>query len=163
MYQDVTLPKILRDNYRRFGDKKVALRKKKFGIWQEYTWKDYFEDVKYFSLGLVKLGFQQGDVVAIVGDTDPEWFVAELSAQAAGGKCVGLFTDGLPRELEYIIVHADTTMVIAKDQEQVDKIIEIKDRIPSLKKIIYWEDKGLWSYDEPLLISYAEVKTRGRV
>jgi len=162
MYQNDTLPKILRDNYQKFGDKKVALRKKKFGIWQEYTWKDYFETVKDFSLGLVKLGFEQGNLAAIVGDTDPEWFIAELSAQAVGGKCVGLFTDGLPSELEYIIVHAGATLVVAKDQEQVDKIIEIKDRILNLKKIIYWEDKGLWNYDEPLLISFDEVKRLGK-
>lgn len=162
MHKNQTLPQILQDRYLKYGDKKVALRKKDFGIWKEYTWKDYYETVKYFGLGLLELGLQQGGVVAIVGDTDPEWFVGELSSQAVGGKSVGLFTDGLPEELEFIIVHSDATIVLAKDQEQVDKIIEIKERIPGLKRIIYWEDKGLWNYDESLLISFSDVEAFGR-
>jgi len=161
MPENATLPKILRDNYQKYGEDVVALRKKDFGIWQEYSWRDYYEIVKYFGLGLIQIGFHKGDVAAIVGDTDPEWFFAELSAQAAGGTSVGLFTDGLPSELEFIIVHSGATVVVAKDQEQVDKIIEIKDRIPGLKKIIYWEDKGIWNYDEPLLMSFDEVKELG--
>ena len=162
MKENDTLPKILRDNFLKYGDREVALRKKNFGIWQEYTWKDYYESVKYFGLGLIKLGFQYGEVVAIVGDTDPEWFISDIASQAVGGKSVGLFTDGLPSELEYIIVHADATIVVAKDQEQVDKIIEIKERIPGLKRVIYWEDKGLWNYDDPLLIAFNEVKEHGK-
>ncbi|MDY7038227.1 MAG: AMP-binding protein, partial [Thermodesulfobacteriota bacterium] len=162
MLKHKTLPGILMDHSLEWGEKRVALRKKKFGFWHEYTWTDYYESVKHFGLGLIKLGFKKGDVIAIMGDTDPEWFFSELAAQAAGGLSVGVFTDVLPEEAEYIISHAGASIVVAKDQEQVDKVIEIKDRIPVLKKIIYWEDKGVWNYDEPLLLSFDEVKDMGR-
>lgn len=162
MLRHKTLPGILMDHSLEWGEKRVALRKKEFGFWHEYTWKDYYESVKHFGLGLTKLGFKKGDVTAIMGDTDPEWFFSELAAQAAGGLSVGVFTDVLPEEAEYIIGHAGATIVVAKDQEQVDKVIEIKDRIPGLKKIIYWDDKGVWNYDEPLLLSFNEVKEMGR-
>jgi long-chain acyl-CoA synthetase len=157
-----TLPKILRQNYLKYGERKIALRKKQFGLWQEYTWKDYYEAVKCFGLGLIKVGLQTGDVVAIVGDIDPEWFIAELSTLSVGGKAVGVFTDGLPAELEYIIAHAGATIIVAKDQEQIDKIIAIRERIPGLRKMIYWEDKGLWNYNDPQLISFDEVQKLGQ-
>ena len=162
MYDNETLPKLLQDNSHKYGEKEIAFRKKELGIWHEYTWQDYYEATKYFCLGLIQIGFKKGDVVAIVGDTDPEWFIAELAAQAGGGKSVGLFGDGLPSELEYIIVHSDATVVVAKDQEQVDKIIQIKERIDGLKKIIYWDDKGIWNYDEPLLTSFDRVMELGK-
>lgn len=157
-----TLPKILLDNYLKYGDKSIALYKKQFGIWQEYTWKDYYDNVKYLCLGLISLGFEQGEVVAIVGDTDPQWFWGEIAAQAAGGIAVGLFTDGLPSELKHVVTHAGAKFILAKDQEQVDKILEFKAEVPELRKIIYWEDKGLWNYDEPLLMSFEQVQELGK-
>lgn len=157
-----TLPKLLKRNYERYGDKKVAMRRKDLGVWHKYTWEEYYEKVKYFSLGLVSLGLEAGDKLAITGDNDPEWYWAELAVQAAGGVAVGIFTDAISSEARYIIEHSDSSFVVARDQEQVDKILVFLDELPQLNKIIYWDVKGLWSYDEPRLISFKEVVEMGR-
>lgn len=157
-----TLPKLLKRNYEKYGDKRVAMRVKDRGIWQRYTWKDYYEKVKYFSLGLISLGFEPGDKISILGENKPEWFWAELAAQAAQGTVVGIYTDCLPTEVKYFVAHSDSKFVVAHDQEQVDKLLQIKDELPLLKRVIYWDPKGLWNYDEPILMSFDDVIGLGR-
>jgi long-chain acyl-CoA synthetase len=157
-----TLPKLLRWNYKKYGDRRVALRRKDRGIWKEYTWKDYYDQVKYFSLGLISLGFQQGDRIAIIGDNDPEYYWAEISAQAACGSSVGIFTDSSPEEVKYIINDSESTFIVCHDQEQIDKVLEIKRQIPLVKKAIYWDPKGLWFYNEPWITSFDAVRELGK-
>ena len=156
-----TIPKLLQDNYRRHRDE-VALREKHFGIWNESTWRDYFENVKCFSLGLLALGLRRGDKISIIGENKPEWFRAEVAAQAIGGIVVGIYTDAGAQELLHLVAHSDSRIMVAHDQEQVDKILQIKDQLPLLVKVIYWDPRGLWNYDEPILMSYDEVIELGR-
>ena len=156
-----TLPKLLRARAGRFGDRKVAMRVKDRGLWRRYTWKDYYEKTRDLCLGMIGLGFRRGDKVCIIGENKPEWFWAELAAQAAGGVAVGVFTDCIPREIKYFAEHSDSTFVFAHDQEQVDKILEIKQELPRLQKIIYWESKGLWSYGDPDLLPIQKVMEEG--
>lgn len=162
MSEPETLPKFLRWNYERYGDRRVAMRVKDRGIWQSYTWKDYYENVKYFSLGLLRLGLERGDRVAILGENKPEWYWAELAVQSARGTVVGIFTDCIPSEVKFYVEHSDSKFVVAHDQEQVDKILEIKAGLPLLKKVIYWDPKGLWSYHDPILLSFTEVLELGK-
>ncbi len=157
-----TLPKLLKYNFEKYGDKKVAMRVKDVGIWQEYTWKDYYENTKYFSLGLISLGLNQGDRVSVLGENKPQWYWAELAIQAAGGVVVGIFTDCMPSEVKYYVEHSDSKFAIAHDQEQVDKLLQIKDELPLLKKIIYWDPKGIWNYKDPILTSFNKVLELGR-
>jgi long-chain acyl-CoA synthetase len=91
---------------------------------------DYYENVKYFSLGLLKLGVKEGEKVSILGDNDPEWYWACISAQAIGAIPLGIFPDSNPSEIDYIVRHSDTTVVVAKDQEEVDKLLTVKDGYP---------------------------------
>ena len=168
-----TLPKLLRQNYEKYGDRKIAMRVKRSGIWQEYTWKDYYEKVKYFSLGLISLGLEWGDRVSILGENKPEWYWAELATQSTGGVATGIFTDCMPNEVKYYVEHSDSKFVIAHDQEQVDKLLipykdregnehpPLKDGLPLLKKVIYWDPKGVWNYDEPILMSFNKVIEMG--
>lgn len=156
-----TLPKFLRYNYMKHPGK-FALREKDRGIWKRYTWKDYYENVKYFCLGLKNMGLKRGDKIAILGENKPEWYYAELAVQAAGGTAIGIFTDCIPSEIKFYVEHSDSVFVIAHDQEQVDKMLQIKDELPLLKKIIYWEEKGIWSYTDPILISFDKVLELGR-
>ena len=135
---------------------------KRFGIWQKFTWKEYYDQVKYFSLGLISLGLQPGDVVGIIGDNEPEWFWGEFAVQSAGGIPTGIFVDCIPSEVKYIATHSDAKFAIVNDQEQTDKFLEIKDELPLLKKVIYWDPKGLRNYDDPLLISFNEVVELGQ-
>jgi long-chain acyl-CoA synthetase len=157
-----TLPQILRKNYKTYGNKVVAMRVKDRGIWEEYTWEEYYTKVKQFCLGLIRLGLQRGEKVSILGENKPEWFWAELAVQSAGGAAVGIFTDCLPEEIKYFVNHSDSTFVVAHDQEQVDKLLEIKHHIPKVRKVVYWDPKGLWSYTDPLLISFDEVTELGK-
>ena len=157
-----TLPKVLKRNYERYGDGKVALREKDRGIWKGYTWKDYYEKTKYFSYGLASLGFERSDRLAIIGDGKPEICWAELGAQAMGGVVLGIFTDCRPEEVKFFVEHSDSKFVVAQDQEQVDKLLEIKDELPELKKVIYWDPKGLWFYEEDILMAFDEVLQLGR-
>jgi len=157
-----TIPKLIVHNHEKWGCR-TAMCMKKFGIWQRYSWQDYYEKVKYFSLGLVSLGLKRGDVVCITGDNEPEWFWGEFATQAAGGIATGIFVDSIPSEVKYIAAHADAKFAVVKDQEQTDKFLEIKDELPSLRKVIYWNPKGLKNYDDPILISFTEVIKMGKV
>lgn len=156
-----TLPQLLRENYKRVPHK-VAIRFKDFGIWKTYTWADYYNNVKAFALGLTALGFKRGDTIGIIGENQPQWYWGELAAQSLGGVCVGIFVDAIPSEITYVLQHSDTSFVIAHDQEQVDKILQIRDELSLLKNIIYWDPKGLWFYDDPMLVSFDKVKKLGR-
>ena len=138
------------------------MRVKDRGIWQEYTWEDYYQKVRHFCLGLISLGLQKGDKVSILGENKPEWFWAELAVQSAGGAAVGIFTDCLPEEVKYYVEHSDSTFVVVHDQEQVDKLLEIKNDVPKVKKVIYWDPKGLWSYTDSILLSFDEVVELGQ-
>jgi long-chain acyl-CoA synthetase len=135
---------------------------KKFGIWQRYNWDEYYQNVKYFSLGLVSLGLEQGDVVCIIGDNEPEWFWGEFATHAAGGIATGIFVDSIASEVKYIAEHSDAKFAIVNDQEQADKFLEIKGELPLLEKVIYWDPKGMKNYDEPILISFTEVIKLGK-
>jgi len=157
-----TLPKSLLAGYRKYGDRKVAMRQKDLGIWQSYTWQDSYEQVRQLSLGLISLSLQRGDKVCIIGDNDPQYFWAQLAIQSSGGVAVGIFTDSAPSEIQYIVNHSDALFVFAKDQEQCDKLLEIREQVPNVQGVIYWDDKGLWGYDDAWLVSFETVQNLGR-
>ena len=162
MNRSDTLPKNLMAGYRKYGDRKVAMRQKDRGVWRSYTWEQSYLQVRYLTLGLIKLGLQGGDKVCIIGDNDPQYFWAQLAVQAGAGVAVGIFTDSTPPEIQYIVDHSDAVFVFAKDQEQCDKMLEIQAQVPKVQRVIYWDDKGLWNYEEPWLFSYAGVQTLGQ-
>ncbi len=157
-----TLPKSLIAGYQKYGDRQVAMRKKDMGIWRSYTWQNSYEQVRQLSLGLISLGLKRGDKACIIGDNDPQYFWAQLAIQSGGGVAVGIFTDSAPHEIQYIVAHSDAVFVFAKDQEQCDKLLEIRAQVPAVQHVIYWDDKGLWNYDEPWLISFERVRELGR-
>ena len=140
----------------------VALRQKEFGIWQEYTWPESYEQVKAFALGLLALGVKRGDHLCSIGDNDRQYLWGFLGMQAIGAAGVGMYTDAIPKEMEYVINHSDAVIALAKDQEQCDKFLEIRDQIPNVRKVIYWDDRGLWDYEEDWLISFESVQELGR-
>ncbi len=157
-----TLPKHFMERVKEYGDRKVAVRQKEFGIWQEFTWEDSFHQVRDICLGLVSLGLQRGDKVSIIGDNDRQHLWADLASMAAGATAVGIFTDAIPSEVEYVAAHSESVLVFAKDQEQVDKFLEIREKIPLVKTVIYWDSHGMWNYNDPWLISYDQVQELGR-
>jgi long-chain acyl-CoA synthetase len=158
---DDTFPKLLVRNAAAHPQR-VALREKEYGIWQETSWERYHRRVRDFSLGLVSLGLSRGDKVAILGDNRPEWVIAELAAQSAGGASVGLYQDANPTEIAYVIDNCDAAFVVAEDQEQVDKLLDLLEQLPKVKKLIWWDPRGLRKYKHPALLSFEEVEAKGR-
>jgi len=156
-----TWPKILKYNYEKYGDNRRAMRHKYYGVWQPYTWKDYYFNVKHLALGFLAFGFEPGDKVLIIGDNAPQWYYAELAVQANHGVSVGLFSDLLPSEIKDIAENCEARFAVVEDQEQVDKLLEIKDALPYLKKIIFWNYKGLDQYNEDILVGYREALKLG--
>lgn len=156
-----TWPKVLKYNYEKYGDNHIAMRHKHHGVWQPYTWKDYYFNVKYLALGLISLGFEPGDKVLIIGDNAPQWYYAELAAQSNHGASVGLYPDLNPSEIKYIAQNSEARFAMVEDQEQVDKFLQVKDELPQLEKVIYWGYKGLAHYDDPILIGYEQVLELG--
>ncbi|MBU1001016.1 MAG: AMP-binding protein [Proteobacteria bacterium] len=158
---ETTLPKLLLEQARRHGDR-VALREKEWGVWQPFSWNEYLQAASEFAGGLKALGFGRGDIVILIGDNRPEWLWAELGIQALGGMALGLYQDATPDEVGYIFELAQAKMVIAEDQEQVDKILTLRQDLPDLKYIVYHDPKGLTPYDDQGLQSFDEIRAIGR-
>jgi long-chain acyl-CoA synthetase len=158
---EATLPQFLVRNARTHPEA-PALREKDRGIWQEWTWGDYLDHVRAIALGLVSLGFGRGDKVALLSDNRPQLYATMLAAQAMGGIPVPLYQDSIAREIQYVIDHADAKFVYAEDQEQVDKILDLKASLPKVGRAIYDDPKGLRHYTDPLLLSLERLEELGR-
>ncbi len=156
-----TFPKLLVRKAAELGEK-TALREKEFGIWQSTSWQQYHDHVRDFSLGLISLGLERGDKVAIIGNNRPEWVYAELAAQGAGATSVGIYQDSTLNEVAYVISHCEAAFVVAEDQEQVDKILDIIEKLPKVKNVIYTDPRGMRKYKHPALISFQAVEEKGR-
>jgi long-chain acyl-CoA synthetase len=156
-----TLPKLLVKNFLKYGSQ-PAIREKTMGIWQSYSWAEYCELVKYLCLSFISMGLKSAGRVSILAENKPHAYWFELAAHSAGGIVVGIFADCTPPEVEYYVNHSDSRFVVCQDQEQVDKVLEIKDKVPGVQKVIYWDPKGLWSYTDPLLISMDQMIEMGR-
>jgi long-chain acyl-CoA synthetase len=159
---ELTIPKLFYQQAKKFGKDRVAMREKEFGIWRPITWQDYLDNAKYIALGLISLGLEDGDKVAMIGDNRPEGLWAEMATLCARGVGVWLFRDCLIDEVRYIIDHSDTRFLFGEGQEEVDKAISIFDECPKLQKIIWDDPKGMRNYDQNILISLKEVQQLGR-
>ncbi len=156
-----TFPKLIRANAQRWPDK-IAVREKDYGIWQSYTWRDYYEQGRLIALGLAALGFARGDKTAIIGDNRPQLYWAVMATQALGGVPVPIYQDSIEKETEYIVDHAEARFAVVEDQEQVDKLLHVKERCPRLEYVIYDDPRGMRAYSEPFLLSLAELEERGK-
>jgi len=156
-----TFPKLVRANAETLP-RKTAIREKDLGIWQAYTWRDYWEQSRLIALGLASLGFARGDKTAVVGDNRPRLYWAVCATQALGGIPVPLYQDSIEKELAYIVDHAEARFAIVEDQEQVDKLLHLRAQCPRLEFIVYDNARGLRAYSEPNLMSLEELLERGR-
>ncbi len=156
-----TFPKLLERNAREHSER-FSLREKEFGIWQSWTWRAREEEVRELACGLAELGFERGDRLAVIGDNRPRLYAAMCAAQSLGGIPVPMYQDSVARELGYVMRHAEARIAVAEDQEQVDKLLELRDACPRLEKIVYVNPRGMRHYDLPALTSYADVQAKGR-
>ncbi|HZS85442.1 MAG TPA: AMP-binding protein [Stellaceae bacterium] len=156
-----TFPKLLLDHARRRGGR-PANREKDYGIWQSWSWAAVAREVGDLACGLAAMGFRRGDKLAIIGDNRPRLYWAMTAAQALGGVPVPIYQDAVAEETAFVLAHAEARFAIAEDQEQVDKLLAAKDRVPSLEAIVYSDPRGLRHYRQPFLFSYAAVQEKGR-
>lgn len=156
-----TFPKLLIRNAERYRSR-PAVRHKDLGIWQTWTWAEVLEEVRAFSIGLMTLGLKRGDKIAIIGKNKPRLYWAMCAAQALGAVPVPLYADSVAEEMAYVLEHAEATFAVAEDQEQVDKLVSIADRLTHLKYVIYDEPRGLRDYDHGKMKWIDQVQKLGR-
>jgi long-chain acyl-CoA synthetase len=156
-----TLPRLLQRNARDLGDR-PAIREKDRGIWQSWTWREYEDHVRDFALGLAALGFQRGEKLSVIGDNRPRLYWAQVAAQALGGISAPVYQDSIAKELQYVWSHAEVAVIVAEDQEQVDKVVSLKDQLPAVRHVIYDDPRGMAQYRHDWLRSFADVEELGR-
>ena len=156
-----TLPRLLEHNARQLGDR-PAIREKDRGIWQTWTWREYRDQVRDFALGLAALGFQRGDRLSVIGDNRPRLYWAQVAAQCLGGVPVPVYQDSIAKELAYVWNHAEVSVIVAEDQEQVDKVLALRAELPGLRLVVYDDPRGLSGYRYEWLTSYQQVQETGR-
>lgn len=156
-----TLPRMLARNARQFPDL-VAQREKEFGIWTSYTWRSVEDHVRHMSVGLAAIGVTSGDVVVLIGDNRPAWVWGEIAAHACRARSLGIYRDALEDEIGYLVDYTAPKVVIAEDEEQVDKFLNLAGRIPSIERIVYLDPRGMRKYDDPRLMSVADLEASGQ-
>ncbi|MGO1824686.1 MAG: AMP-binding protein [Brevibacterium aurantiacum] len=145
----------------------VAMQEKRYGIWQPMTWQLYYQRVREFSSGLAELGVIRGDIVAVLGDNRPEWLIAELAAQTLGASVVGIYPTSIGDELTHILESSAARVVVAEDQEQVDKLLALKTAQEAaglafgIDTIVFYDPHGLEQYTDSILLDFTEVEARG--
>ncbi len=159
--QPDTFPKLLLERARTMGTR-PAIREKDYGIWQTWTWGQVAQEVRALACGLAAKGFKRGDKLAIIGDNRPRLYWAMCAAQCLGGVPVPMYQDSVAQELLFVVDHAEARFAIAEDQEQVDKLIEIKQSCPRLELIIYDDVRGLRNYPHEYLCAFEDIRTLGR-
>jgi long-chain acyl-CoA synthetase len=155
-----TLPGLLAENACACADE-VAMREKDLGYWRSYTWRDYETGVCEIALGMEALGIESGDVVALIGDNRPEWVWGEIAAHALRARSLGLYRDVLEDELHWLVDFSGARLAFAEDEEQVDKFLALGDRLPGLAHIVFDDPRGMRKYDDPRLISLADLRAKG--
>jgi long-chain acyl-CoA synthetase len=157
----LTLPRLLQRNAREMKNN-PAIREKDRGIWQTFTWRDYLDQTRDFALGLAALGFSRGERLSVIGDNRPRLYWAQVAAQCLGGIPVPVYQDSIAKELVYVWNHAEVSVIVAEDQEQVDKVLALKDQLPALRIVVYDDPRGMLHYRYDWLRSFTEVQELGR-
>ena len=156
-----TFPRCLLDQAQRNAEK-PAIREKYLGIWQTWTWREVSDEVRSLACGLAAKGFKRGDKLALIGDNRPRLYWSMSAAQCLGGIPVPMYQDSVADELQFVVEHAEVRFAVAENQEQVDKLLEIKDRCPNLEFIIYCDPRGMRTYSQEFLIALESLQQSGR-
>src|SRR5215469_3019375 len=156
-----TFPKLLLE-HARVRPHRPANREKDCGIWQSWSWAEVAAEVEAFACGLAAMGVRRGDKLAIIGDNRPRLYWAIAAIQALGGVPVPIYQDSIAEEMAFVLNHAEVRFAVAEDQEQIDKILAVKERLPLLETVIFSNPRGMQHYDQPFLHDYARVQQRGR-
>ena len=156
-----TIPRLFWRRFTEWSDQ-TAMREKKFGLWKDITWRTYGEKAKYTGLGLIALGLAKGDRVAIISENNREWLYSDMGILAAGGISVGIYPTDSPNQVKYVLNHSGARFYIAEDEEQLDKVLAVRDNIPHLQKIIVMDMEGLRHFSDSMVMSFDELLALGK-
>lgn len=156
-----TVAEVFLNAVRERGDR-VWMREKKLGLWREWTWNQAAVAVREIALGLAALGLQPGERVSILANTRLEWMLADLGTLCAGGVSNGIYPTDSPVQVEYLCSDSDTRVVFVEDEEQLDKVLEVRDRLPRLAKIVVFDMEGLHRFEDPMVLSLDVLRSLGR-
>jgi long-chain acyl-CoA synthetase len=157
-----TLPQILFKQAEQLGQEKIAIREKMYGIWLAYSWQDYLRYTRQVALGFIALGLKRGENIGIITDNHPEWLFCEMGAQAIGAITVNLFTSSIAKELTMMLNRIQASYVVAQDQEQADKLLEMREQLSHVRRVIYVDPTGMRTYtNNPWLMSFKELLKLG--
>jgi len=157
-----TTPQIFKDTVQKYGDR-VAMRKKEFGLWHDISWNEYYSRAKHVGSALISMGLQKGDHVSIMGDNCPEWVIIDVGVQCAGGVAVGVYSTNAWPQVEYVIENSESKFFFMENEEQLDKWLHFRDKVPFLKKVIVWDLEGLRDFKDPMVMTYDEILEEGRL
>ena len=158
---DLTIPRLFFERVKELGSR-TALRKKELGLWHDISWAEYGRKVRQTALGLVALGLEPGQTVAVIGENCPEWLYTDMGTMAAGGITVGIYTTNAAEECGYILGHSEARIYIVEDEEQLDKALAVRGDCPHLKKIVVIDTEGLRHFKDPMVMSFEELLELGR-
>jgi len=157
-----TTPQIFKDTVNKYGDR-VAMRKKEYGLWHDISWNEYYTLAKHIGSALISMGLEKGDRVSIIGDNCPEWVIIDVGVQCAGGVAVGIYSTNAWPQVEYVIQNSESKFFFVENEEQLDKWLHFRDKVPFLKKVIVWDLEGLRHFKDPMVMTYNEILEKGRL
>ena len=143
-------------------DQRIAMRHKEYGIWNEISWNQYYLQSVYVAHALINLGIEHGDFIGIIGENCPEWLYMDMGIQMAGARTVGIYTTNAWPQVQYILNHAQCKILFAENEEQVDKWFQMKEHLPELKYVIYWDKKGLERIEDSQLFYFKDFVESGK-
>lgn len=156
-----TVPQVFRETVRKYGDR-VALRKKEFGLWKDISWNDYYRSAGYIGCALIAMGLRKGDCVSIIGDNAPEWVIADMGVQCAGGVSVGVYATNAWPQVEYVLQNSESKFFFVENEEQLDKWLSFRENVSHCRKVIVWDLEGLKHFEDPMVMTYQELLDYGR-
>jgi long-chain acyl-CoA synthetase len=156
-----TTPLVFQQTVERYPDR-VAMRQKTLGLWHDITWKAYFDNVRYLGAALMAVGLKPGECVGIIGDNCPEWVWADMAIQCAGGVSVGIYATNAWQQVQYVVNHSEATFLFVENEEQLDKWLMFRDEASSLRKVIVWDLEGLQQFEDPMVMTFADLLEAGR-
>ena len=156
-----TLPQLFRKRCTELGDK-IAMREKDFGIWNSYSWADYYQAARELGAAMMEMRLKPGDVVSVLAENRKEWLFFDFAIMCIGGITNGVYTTDSPMQLEHICVDSATRLLVVEDEEQLDKYLEVRDNLPMVEKVIVLEDEGLKTFSDPQVMFIDEMYELGR-
>ena len=160
-YAKETVPGLFLKAVEKWGDR-VAMRQKEYGLWHDISWNTYLERVRSVACALISMGLERGDQAAIIGDNCPEWVYADLGIQCCGAATTGIYATNAWQQVEYVVENSEARFLFVENEEQLDKWLRFKDRVPKLKKVIVWDTEGLRHFQDPMVMTFDELLEAGR-